>query len=479
MIRYGPMMCVILLVISALLILGGKQKIKVHIFSGSVFFLCAFLISMTYIEFYNLNLEQFYVWNVLQINSLGLILAFTFFMVNMLIIWFSNYAINKYIETSTFRAYFSSILMMNAFITMILFLDDLLWIYIFYFLVILMSYNLIRIKNKLAVHYEKVKFIILNLFGLLLLAIGFTMLYRLSDTTSIHLIKHYIDGSHINYLTLSVTLCMIGLGVNGALFPFYSWLPDLFSSTPAPLSAQLSSITIKVAPIIIMKIAYDGLGLMWFSRIKMDSVLIVLGILSMLSGSLFAIYQKDIKKMIAYSTIAQLGYIYLGIGLANYWGIRIAIYHLIAHTLTKSAIYLSVSSIYEQTGTTTISELKGIGKEMPVTLFCFSMGALSMVGIPLLPGFITKWYLSLSAISNQMLLPVLVILISSILNATYYLPIIINGYYGKHNVFDKVFLAKAKPLKEVVPLIILVAIMTLFGVFSNLYFNLNPVHYFY
>ena len=126
-----------------------------------------------------------------------------------------------------------------------------------------------------------------------------------------------------------------------------------------------------------------------------------------------------------------------------------------------------------------ISELKGIGKEMPVSLFCFSMGALSMVGIPLLPGFITKWYLSLSAISNQMLVPVLVILISSILSATYYLPIIINGYYGKHNVLDKVFLAKAKPLKEVVPLIILVAIMTLFGVFSNLYFNLNPVHYFY
>lgn len=477
MTHYGPFVCIVILLLSGLLILSTKWKWKVQVFSGSVFFLCAFLMLISYRIFSITQVEQLYLGNIFLVNSLNLVLASTFSIVNMLIIWFSNYAIHKYMDETEFAQYFGSILIMNAFMTMILFLDDTRWLYGAYFLVVLMSYNLIRIKTNSAIQYEKTKFIVLNLFGLLLLAVGLVMLNKLSGTTNIHLLNQYIDLESRNYLTLSVTLCLIGLGINGALFPFYSWLPDLYSTMPAPLSAHLSSITIKMGPIIMMKIIYDGLGLMWFSKIELDSVLVVLGGLSMLTGSLFAIYQKDIKKMIAYSTISQLGYIYLGMGLANFWGIRIAIYQIIAHTLTKSAIYLSVSSIYEQTGTTAIKDLKGIGKEMPVTLMCFTMAALSMIGIPLLPGFINKWYLSLSAISNGMVIPVFIILISTILNAIYYLPIIINGYYGKHNVSNKVFLSKAKPLKEVIPLIILVVMMVLFGVFSNVYFNMNPVHY--
>ncbi len=474
---YGPFTCIIVLLLTGLFIIGTKWKSKVQVFSGSVFFLCAFLILSSYKAFTITQVEQIFWGHIFIVNSLNLVLAFTFFMVNVLIIWFSKYAIHKYMDDAEYPQYYGTIFIMNAFITMILFLDDIRWLYCAYFLVVLMSYNLIKIKVNHAVQYEKTKFIVLNLFGLLLLAVGLMMLNKVSGTTHIHLLRQYINMERINYLTLSVTLCLIGLGINGALFPFYSWLPDLYSSMPAPLSAQLSSISIKVAPIVMIKIIYDGLGLMWFSKIELDSVLVVLGGLSMLTGSLFAIYQKDIKKMIAYSTISQLGYIYLGMGLANFWGIRIAIYQIIAHTLTKSAIYLSVSSIYEQTGTTSIEELKGIGKEMPVTLMCFTMAALSMIGIPLLPGFINKWYLSLSAISNGMVIPVFIILISTILNATYYLPIIINGYYGKHNVSNKVFLSKAKPLKEVIPLIILVVMMVLFGIFSNAYFELNPVHY--
>ncbi|MBF4694133.1 complex I subunit 5 family protein [Fusibacter ferrireducens] len=479
MVYYGPFICILILMLSGLILLSTRRKWKIQLLSGSAFFLCAFFMWISYRSFSKIQVEQLYLGHVFMLNALNLVLAFTFMIVNMLIIWFSYYAIHKYMDETAFNPYYGSLLVMNAFITMILFLDDTRWLYGAYFLVILMSYNLIKIKVNNAVQYEKTKFIVLNLFGLLLLAVGFMMLKELSGTTRIHLLRDYINLERLNYLTLSVTLCIIGLGINGALFPFYSWLPDLYSAMPATLSAHLSSITIKVGPIIMMKILYDGLGSMWFSEIEIDRVLVVLGGLSMLTGSLFAIYQRDIKKMIAYSTISQLGYIYLGMGLANSLGIQIAIYQIIAHTITKSAIYLSVSSIYEQAGTTIIEDLKGIGKEMPVTLMCFTMAALSMIGIPLLPGFINKWYMSLSAIANGSVVPVFIILISTILNATYYLPIIINGYYGKHNVSDKVFLSKAKPLKEVVPLIILVVMMVLLGIFSNEYFDINPVHYYF
>ncbi len=479
MIRYGPLLCIIILMISAALLMLTRREVKAHLVSGFVFLICAVMTAAAYFEFHGLGYEQRFLYHFFSETSLSLILSFAFFSVNFLIIWFSSYAIDKYIEKTEVNLYFGMVLMLNAFVTTILFSDDMRIIYVAYVFVILMSYKLIKIKNKVAVPYEKTKYIVLNLFGLLLLASGLVMFYKLTGIASIRQMRHYLDYSQVNYMTLSLTLCVIGLGVGGALFPFYSWLPDLYASTPAPLSAQLSSVTIKVAPIIMMRIAYEGLGLIWFSNLKMDLVLIILGILSMLSGSAFAILQRDIKKMLAYSTIAQLGYIYLAIGLSNYWGIRIAIYQILAHLLTKSAVYLSVSSLYEQTGTTEIDELRGVGREMPATLCCFSLGALSMVGIPLLPGFITKWYLSLSAIANGMVLPVVVILISSIFNAAYYLPIIINGFYGKGNLSGKVAFSKAKPLGEMIPLMILVTAMVLFGVFSNVYFSHNPVGYFY
>ncbi len=119
----------------------------------------------------------------------------------------------------------------------------------------------------------------------------------------------------------------------------------------------------------------------------------------MIMGSVFAIFQKNIKRVIAYSTVAQMGYIFLGIGLGTDIGVSIAIFHIIGHALTKSALFLLVGAMIEQTGHKSLEHLKGIGKEMPLTLGLFSIGALSMIGIPILPGFISKWHLSLASIA--------------------------------------------------------------------------------
>jgi len=302
------------------------------------------------------------------------------------------------------------------------------------------------------------------------------MIYKTKcyDYTSFHEVIGFYFQSNQNYFTLSLTLCIIGLGINGAMFPFYGWMPDLFAAVPANLSALLSSVTVKVSPLIMMKILYQAYGIGIYEAIKIDKILIVLGIASMISGSIFAIYQTDLKKRIAFSTISQLGYIYLAIGIGNEYGMRIGIYQLIAHSITKAAIYLSTGAINEQLGSTKIDDVRGIGKEMPITLICFSIAALSMVGIPILPGFVTKWNISLATLQNQQIVPIMAILLSAILNILYYFPVIINAFFGKTNLEGKIFAYRLKPVHEQVPLIILTIDIILLGLFSNTIFqNIN------
>jgi len=479
MIRYGPLFCVVLLLASAFYFQRTKRVHIIHQFSGAIFFMSSLFMVIT---FYDVNVNGSYentfmlsqLFGFKTINSLSVLVVLVFYITITMIIWFSNYSLRKYIEPSQIPNYYSLMHLMNAAVTVIIFTAFFITTYIAYVVLIISAYHMIQIKNQDALPYEKKKFLVLNFFGLFLLFIGLSMMMMKSHAFGFESFNQYI-ATHIyqdrNYFTLSLTLCIIGLGVNGVLFPFYEWMPDLFATTPAPLSAQLSAVTIKISPIVMMKLLLTGYGVEHYEMLHMSDVLIVLGIASMISGSVFAMLQKDLKKLIAFSTISQLGYIYLAVGLSNIYGIRIALYQLLAHSVTKSAMYLSVGSIYEQLNTTKISAMKGIGKHLPITLGCFSLGALSMVGIPILPGFITKWNLSLASLERGSIFPLVAILISAILNAIYYLPVIINGFFGQSDIDYRHLTSKAKPLREVIPLMILVSIMVLMGFFANTLFQ--------
>jgi len=477
--RYGPLFCVVLLLVSAFYFQRTKRVHIIHQLSGGIFFISSLLMLIT---FYDVSLNGSYqnsfilgqLFGFKMINSLSVLVILVFYMTITMIIWFSNYSLRKYIEPSLIPDYYSLMHLMNAAITVIIFTEFFITTYLAYVVLITSAYHMIQIKNQDALPYEKKKFLVLNLFGLFLLFIGLFMMIMKSHAFGFGSFNQYIE-SHLyqdrNYFTLSLTLCIIGLGVNGVLFPFYEWMPDLFATTPAPLSAQLSAVTIKISPIVMMKLLLTGYGVENYEMLHMSYVLIVLGIASMISGSLFAMLQKDLKKLIAFSTISQLGYIYLAVGLGNIYGIRIALYQLLAHTVTKSAMYLSVGSIYEQLGTTNISAMKGIGKHLPITLGCFSLGALSMVGIPVLPGFITKWNLSLASLERGSIFPLVAILISAILNAIYYLPIITSGFFGQGDINYRQFTSKAKPIREVIPLMILISTVIFMGFFANTLFQ--------
>ncbi len=144
---------------------------------------------------------------------------------------------------------------------------------------------------------------------------------------------------------------------------------------------------------------YQVYGLDIIHTTPIFTILLIFGLAGMILGSIFAIYQKEIKRVVAYSTVAQMGYIFFGMGLGTEMGLMVSLFHVFAHALTKAMLFLCVGSMMEQSGYKYKDEFRGIGKEMPVTLGAFTLGALSMVGIPIFPGFISKWYYSIATIN--------------------------------------------------------------------------------
>lgn len=400
-------------------------------------------------------------------------LLFTY--VTLMIIWYSTYSIEKEIVKSKVGLYYLLINILVASLLGVVYSNDLFNCFVFIEVGTLASCGTIIVKDKKENIKATMKYLIMSSLGSGLVLMGIAYLYSITGHLNINYIHEELVNSYLNYpnaVLISIVLFIIGLGVKSAMFPLHNWLPDAHSSAPSPSSAILSSLVLKAFVLLLIKILYRVFGIDILNHYSVLSLILILGSLGMIMGSVFAIFQKNIKRVIAYSTVAQMGYIFLGIGIGTDIGVSIAIFHIIGHAVTKSSLFLSVGSMIEQTGHKSLEHLKGIGREMPVTLGLFSIGALSMVGIPILPGFISKWHLSLASIAAGDTILITVILLSSLLNAVYYFPIVINGFFGEENMEGKVYKSKSKPIKELMPIIFLVISMIYVGAASRGIINL-------
>ena len=400
-------------------------------------------------------------------------LLFTF--ISLMIIWYSIYSIEKEIKESKVGLYYLLINILIGALLGVVYSNDLFNCFVFIEVGTLASCGTIIVKDKKENIKATMKYLIMSCLGSGLVLMGIAYLYSMTGHLNISYIHDEIIKSYLSYpdaVLISIVLFIIGLGVKSAMFPLHNWLPDAHSNAPSSSSAILSSLVLKAFVLLMIKILYRVFGMEILNHYSVLNIVLILGSLGMIMGSVFAIFQKNIKRVIAYSTVAQMGYIFLGIGLGSDIGVSIAIFHIIGHALTKSALFLLVGAMIEQTGHKTIEHLKGIGKEMPLTMGLFSIAALSMIGIPVLPGFISKWYLSLAAIAAGETILILIILLSSLLNAVYYAPIVVNGFFGEENLEGKIYKSKRKPLKEMIPIIFLVVSMVYVGAASRGIMNL-------
>jgi multicomponent Na+:H+ antiporter subunit D len=223
---------------------------------------------------------------------------------------------------------------------------------------------------------------------------------------------------------------LISFGIKSALIPLHFWMPDAYSAAPTPAAALSSAMMLKTGVLGMIRVFHDIYGLDFIRDAGWNNIVLVLAVISMLYGSICALSQDDLNRRLAYSGIAQVGYMLLGLALLTEMALVGSIYHIMAHAFMKGCMFLCAGVIFVNTGKTKISEMKGIGLQMPVTMLCFTVAAVSAVGVPPFNLFVSKWHLGLGALEAGMPALIVLLLISSILNASYYFPISINAFLG-------------------------------------------------
>lgn len=273
--------------------------------------------------------------------------------------------------------------------------------------------------------------------GFVLFAIG--LLYIITGYLSFSYVYDSLQSvwslyPHVVYLAASFFI--VGLGIKAALFPLHVWLPDAHSAAPTTSSALLSGIAVKAYLLALFKLLYLVFGQTLLHKLAMDQVLLFLGVAGVLGGSLFALVQSEMKRLLAYSTVAQLGYIFIGIGLGNAAGLTAAVFQIASHATMKATLFL-VAGYFASQGKKKLDDYAGIGKSEPVLFVAFTIAALSMIGLPLLSGFVTKWYLFSAALDLGHYTVVIAIVLSGLLNAAYFLPVLWLGWFGSERPYGR------------------------------------------
>lgn len=247
------------------------------------------------------------------------------------------------------------------------------------------------------------------------------------EFASLELAKIWQSSPHTVWMAASFMLT--GFGVKAALFPLHIWLPDAHSMAPTPGSAVLSGLAVKGYLICLLKVLYNVFGQTLMRQFTVHQVLTVTGIVAILAGSILALKQDELKRRLAYSTVAQIGYIVLGFGFVNVRGLGGSLFYLASHALIKSTLFLAAGALISATGKKHISELAGVGRKLPVTMAAFTTASLGLVGIPLFSGFVGKWHLLLGSLDAHNAAAAIVIIVGSVLCATYLFPVLRIAYF--------------------------------------------------
>ena len=266
----------------------------------------------------------------------------------------------------------------------------------------LSTYLLIALGRNRRALVAAYQYLVLGTIGATFYIIGVGLLYLMTGTLNIADLAHRLRDVHeMRPVLAALAFITAGIGLKLALFPLHFWLPNAYAYAPSAITSFLAACATKVSVYVLLRFYFLVFGVqLVFAQLPMAQVLIALSVLAVVSASLVAVFQRDLKRMFAYSSVAQIGYITLGAGLANEAGLTGAVVHLFNHGLTKGAIFLLLGGVSLRIGATSLERVAGLGKTMPLTAFGIVIGGMSLIGIPGTAGFISKWYLVLGAIER-------------------------------------------------------------------------------
>lgn len=370
------------------------------------------------------------------------------------------------------KRYYGYYLMVFGVLNALCFAGNLITFYLFFELLTISSLPLVLHTGSKEAIMAGLKYLFYSLCGAYASLFGIYFLFQNSDTlafTAGGVLK--ASAQQDGFLLAAAFVMILGFGVKAGMFPMHAWLPTAHPVAPAPASAILSAVIVKAGVLGIVRVVYYIFGASFLQGTWVQTAWLALTLITVFMGSMLAYREPVLKKRLAYSTVSQLSYILFGLAVMNGDALTGGLLHVLAHGFIKATLFLCAGAIIYTTGKTRVEELRGIGKTMPLTMWCYTIVSLGLIGIPPTGGFVSKWYLAIGALATEIplfrYLGPAVLLVSALLTAGYLLPITIQGFFpgADYDYTDKV---KQEPCGLMtIPILFMTILSVLIGLFPD------------
>ncbi len=403
-----------------------------------------------------------------RVDAVGAFVVLIVAGVGALILPFAYKSVRKEIPQERIGLFYTCYLLCLTGLLGIVVTGDAFNLFVFLEIASLSSYTLISLGRDRRALTAAFQYLIMGTIGATFILIGVGLLYMMTGTLNMSDLAQRLPlEADTRTVRTAFAFLTVGASLKLALFPLHLWLPNAYTYAPSAVSAFLAATATKVAVYVMLRFFFTIFGVEFsFGAMPVGSIFLLLALIAMLVASTVALFQEDIKRMLAYSSVAQIGYIILGISLVSVTGLTAGIIHLFNHALMKGALFMAMGCIFYRLGSVHIRDLDGIARHMPWTMAAFVVGGLSLIGVPLTTGFISKWYLVQAALEDSQWLAAIVILFSSLLAVMYVWRIVEIAYFRPARA--EIRHASEAPAVMLVPTWILIAANVYFGIDTSL-----------
>lgn len=328
----------------------------------------------------------------------------------------------------------------------------------------LATYLLVALARDRRALVAAFRYLVMGTIGATFLLIGIGLLYMVTGTLNMSDIAERLPAM-LDTRTAKVAFAfvLVGLGIKAAIFPLHLWLPSAYAYAPSAVSAVIAGTATKVAVYALLRLVFSVFGTDFaFGRLDTDAVLMLIALPGIFVASTVAIFQQDVKRMLAWSSIAQVGYMVLGLALLTHTALTATIIHLFNHAVMKTALFMALGAVFFRAGSVQLDRMAGLGRRMPLTMAAFVIAGLGLVGVPLTVGFVSKWYLVVGALEAGHAAVAVAVLVSSLLALVYVWRVVEVAYLREPD--EGAAAVREAPLAMLAPMWLLVLASLYFGV---------------